>query len=82
MHIFLTGRPGVGKTTCIGRVIDALQEHKLLHWACGFYTAESRVDGNRVGFSIVCVNTSRREPLATVEVIRVRLYSFANVDSA
>jgi nucleoside-triphosphatase THEP1/uncharacterized protein with PIN domain len=46
-NIFVTGRPGVGKTTLIRRVLSALEAR-----VGGFYTCEIREGGRRVGFSI------------------------------
>ncbi len=47
-NLFVTGRPGIGKTTLIERVLAALDID-----AGGFYTRELLDDGRRVGFSIV-----------------------------
>ncbi len=49
--ILLTGRPGVGKTTVIKRVVERLGSH-----AGGFYTAEIRSAGRRQGFKIVTLD--------------------------
>ena len=51
--IFLTGMPGVGKTTCIINTVESLQ--KLLPTLClrGFYTQECRQNGQRIGFDII-----------------------------
>ncbi len=46
-NILLTGRPGVGKTTLIKKVIDHLKEK-----VGGFYTEEIREGGQRKGFKI------------------------------
>ncbi len=46
-NVFVTGRPGVGKTTLIERVLATLEVD-----AGGFYTREIREGGERVGFSI------------------------------
>ena len=46
-NIFVTGRPGVGKTTLIRRVLDSLGSD-----VGGFYTHEIREGGRRVGFAI------------------------------
>ncbi|MEF8788422.1 MAG: nucleoside-triphosphatase, partial [Planctomycetota bacterium] len=47
INIFITGRPGIGKTTAVMTAIErlALPMH-------GFYTREMREDGSRVGFEI------------------------------
>ena len=46
-NIFVTGRPGVGKTTLIRRVLDSLGSD-----VGGFYTREICEGGRRVGFAI------------------------------
>jgi nucleoside-triphosphatase len=48
INLFVTGQPGVGKTTLIERVLGALDVR-----AGGFYTREIRRCGSRVGFAIV-----------------------------
>jgi nucleoside-triphosphatase len=50
--LLLTGRPGVGKTTVIRRVIELLSGWSLR----GFYTEEIREDGGRKGFRAVSVD--------------------------
>jgi len=47
-NLLLMGRPGIGKTTIIRRVAEALGDR-----AGGFYTEEVREHGRRVGFRIV-----------------------------
>ena len=49
--ILLAGRPGVGKTTIIEEVADRLGGQ-----AGGFYTAEIREGGRRLGFQIVTLD--------------------------
>jgi nucleoside-triphosphatase len=46
-HLFITGRPGVGKSTVIRKVADRLGKQ-----AEGFYTEELRVRGKRQGFKV------------------------------
>jgi len=46
-NIFITGRPGVGKTTAIMKTLNLLECD-----ACGFYTREIRQQRTRVGFEI------------------------------
>lgn len=47
-NIFLTGRPGTGKTTLIYSAISALGEKGLM----GFYTEEIRAGNTRLGFKV------------------------------
>ncbi|MEN6370152.1 MAG: nucleoside-triphosphatase [Thermotogota bacterium] len=60
-RIALTGRPGVGKTTLIERLLERLPVS-----AGGMLTKEIRVCGHRVGFAIVDVATRREEVLAHI----------------
>ena len=53
-NLFVTGRPGIGKTTLIERVLGVLDVD-----AGGFYTRELLEDGRRVGFSIVGLHGER-----------------------
>jgi nucleoside-triphosphatase len=46
--ILITGLPGSGKTTLFRRLVDKLQDLEPV----GFYTAEIRKDGKRIGFSL------------------------------
>lgn len=47
-NILLTGRPGIGKTTVIKRIVEQLDPENV----AGFWSREIREDGRRVGFSI------------------------------
>jgi nucleoside-triphosphatase len=47
MNIFLTGLPGIGKTTIIKKVIE-----KLNRSTCGFFTTEEKEGETRVGFKV------------------------------
>jgi nucleoside-triphosphatase len=49
--ILLTGRPGVGKTTIIRKIVSALGDS-----AGGFYTSEVRHGGTRVGFELTTLD--------------------------
>lgn len=51
-NILLTGRPGVGKTTVIRRVVEQLEDWKVR----GFYTQELRQGGRRTGFRVVTLD--------------------------
>ena len=70
-HIFLTGNPGVGKSTCVIKVVESLQKGFPASSlkVTGFFTEERREKEERVGFDIVYWNeqsTLNRIPLARV----------------
>ncbi len=50
-NLFLTGMPGIGKTTVIQRTVE-----RLSAGARGFYTRELREASRRVGFSIITLD--------------------------
>ncbi len=54
--LLLTGRPGIGKTTVIRCVADALKGERT----AGFYTEELRSRGERTGFRIVTLDGCSR----------------------
>jgi nucleoside-triphosphatase len=54
--LLITGRPGVGKTTIIKRVAEALSGR-----AGGFYTEEIRGPGGRKGFRLVTLPAGGRD---------------------
>jgi len=56
INILLTGKPGIGKTTVVKKIIEKYKEN-----ISGFYTQEIREKGNRVGFRIK--NTDGEEGL-------------------
>jgi len=60
-NIFITGNPGVGKTTLIHNLIKELNIP-----AGGFYTQEIRVSGRRTGFKIISLD-GREGILASVD---------------
>jgi len=62
--IFVTGRPGVGKTSVLLRVADALKMRG--YRVGGMISREVREGGVRVGFEIVDFYTGRRGWLAHV----------------
>lgn len=57
----LTGRPGVGKTTCLKKTLERLHVP-----AEGFFTEEVRREGKRVGFGLLALG-GRRATLASVD---------------
>ena len=62
MNVLLTGRPGIGKTTLIKKVIDMTSLSKG-----GFYTEEIREAGQRVGFSLTTLDR-KESVLAHVKI--------------
>lgn len=54
MNVLVTGRPGIGKTTLIKRLIETSSLSKG-----GFYTEEVREKGQRVGFSLITLDGKR-----------------------
>ncbi|KAM9344813.1 cancer-related nucleoside-triphosphatase [Symphorus nematophorus] len=56
-HVFLTGPPGVGKTTLVQKACEALVSSGV--GVEGFYTEEVRQGGRRVGFDVVTVTGER-----------------------
>ncbi len=61
-NVLLTGRPGVGKTTVLRRVLEHLPVR-----AGGFYTEEIREGGRRLGFAVVTTG-GRRAVLSHVDL--------------
>ncbi|XP_004281627.1 cancer-related nucleoside-triphosphatase isoform X1 [Orcinus orca] len=56
-HVFLTGPPGVGKTTLIQKVSEVLKSSGVP--VDGFYTEEVRQGGRRIGFDVVTLSGAR-----------------------
>lgn len=52
----LTGKPGIGKTTLIRKIIAQMRPAPM----AGFYTAEIRSQGKRCGFELCGLNGVRR----------------------
>jgi len=63
MKILITGRPGIGKTTLIRKIVAALPAGA----ASGFYTQEIRVSGARRGFAVRTLD-GRQGRLAHVDI--------------
>ncbi len=64
IKIFITGPPGVGKTTCVSRVYETLSVYG--YRVSGFISKEIREDGRRVGFELVSIPEGVREILAHI----------------
>ncbi|XP_042421181.1 cancer-related nucleoside-triphosphatase homolog [Zingiber officinale] len=63
----VTGPPGVGKTTLITRVFEALRASHPQITIQGFYTREVREGSDRVGFEVVTLD-GMRGPLASSKI--------------
>lgn len=62
----LTGRPGVGKTTAVERLVERARDRN--ETVRGVFSPEIRdEDGGRVGFEIADVATGRSEVMAHIE---------------
>lgn len=64
-RIFLTGKPGVGKSKIIDDIINALREKGIK--VAGMRTPEIRKGGVRVGFRIVDIASGSEGTLASIE---------------
>jgi nucleoside-triphosphatase len=62
--LLLTGEPGVGKTTVLLRIVEALKAKG--YGVGGMVSREVRSCGNRVGFEILDLNSGKRGWLAHV----------------
>ncbi|MEW5797241.1 MAG: nucleoside-triphosphatase [Candidatus Zixiibacteriota bacterium] len=78
-NLLITGEPGIGKSTVIRKLITELRPFKPV----GFYTAEIRNNGVRVGFQAISLD-GRRRNLAHIDMrshlmvgkYRVGVYGF------
>lgn len=64
MKIFITGEPGVGKTTLLKNISLFLKEKEIPF--SGFITEEIRREGKRIGFKIVDLETHKEEIFADI----------------
>lgn len=62
--IFLTGRPGVGKTTVLIRAVEKLKESGYIPG--GMISRELRDKGSRIGFEIINLKTQAKGWLAHI----------------
>ncbi len=62
VKVFLSGRPGVGKTTVFMRVVNQLRAYGVR--VAGFTCPELRGSKGRLGFDLVDLSTGRRAKLA------------------
>lgn len=73
MKIFLTGEPGVGKSTLLSAVVDQVNNKQ------GILTKETRLNGVRTGFSVIAA-TGEKITLASAESISDARVSRYGVD--
>lgn len=64
-HIFLTGPPGIGKTTVIMRTVSLLRQNGIS--VGGMITNEIREGRSRVGFEIIDIFNNKKGILAHVK---------------
>jgi len=80
VHILLTGRPGVGKTTAVVRIAERLEGCGVR--VAGFYTREIRERGKRLGFEVVTIPGGRTGILSHVDFKSPHRVSRYGVDVA
>ena len=68
MKFFISGRPKVGKSTLIRKLIENLKGK----WAAGFITPEIIENGKRVGFYAINISTGEKIVFAHTSINGVR----------
>lgn len=68
VRIFLTGEPGVGKTTAVRQIVVELAKHGKR--ASGMISSETRETGERIGFQLEDISTHEMCILASKEIIQ------------
>jgi len=66
MKIFITGRPGAGKSTLIRELIEYAERNEIPY--CGVISPEIRKQGIRVGFKIIALPSMHEEILASINI--------------
>lgn len=64
IKIFLTGAPGIGKTTCVSKIYETLTLYRYV--VGGFVSKEMRKEGFRIGFKLVNLFDGSEEVLADI----------------
>jgi len=74
LKIFITGRPGIGKTTVFMKIIDNLRNQGYI--VGGIVCPEIRAQGKRLGFNMIDLLSNRKGILAYIcseEVVGLRV---------
>ncbi|PVU67989.1 nucleoside triphosphatase [Sulfolobus sp. SCGC AB-777_G05] len=66
IRIYITGKPGVGKTTLLNTVVNKLREKGIK--ITGFYCPEVREGRSRVGFKIKSFTSETEDWLARIDI--------------
>jgi nucleoside-triphosphatase len=78
MHLLITGRPGVGKTTLVEEVVQTMIDKGVRF--SGFLTREIRENGLRAGFKVIELPGGIEGTLATKDGASVRRVGRYGVD--
>jgi nucleoside-triphosphatase THEP1 len=73
----ITGKPGVGKTTLVQKIIEQMGSVNM----AGFYSSEIRPKGSRLGFELRGLNGKRRT-MAHVDINSIYRTGKYGVDTA
>lgn len=65
MNIFITGPPGIGKTSVLNKVKTEIKKIGLV--VGGFYCPEIIKNGRRIGFTIIDIETGESGVLASIK---------------
>jgi nucleoside-triphosphatase len=79
LRIFITGPPGVGKSTLLIELINELKNRGLK--VAGFYCPEVRENGIRVGFRIIDISSGQQGWLAKVGYGRLMVGKYSIVEN-
>ncbi len=79
MKVLITGRPGVGKTTAVLRLVEHLRARG--GEAVGIYTVEIRGERGRLGFKVVDIARQKEAVFAHVDLPRRRRVGRYGVDT-
>ena len=60
-NIIITGKPGIGKTTLIKKILCDLNLINIFKNISGFITEEIRTNNQRIGFDLITFDNQRLE---------------------